>query len=38
MEINVPENRDREEFIDEFLDSILSDDLRFNCEWEFYQS
>lgn len=35
MEFNVPEDRDTEEFIDEYLDSILSDDLRFNCEWEF---
>ena len=35
MEIDVPENRDPEEFIDEYLDSILSDDFRYNCEWEF---
>ena len=35
MVIVIPENRDAEEYIDELLDSILSEDLRWNCEWEF---
>lgn len=35
MEIDVPADRDSEEHIDELLDSILSDEFRYNCEWEF---
>lgn len=35
MIINVPKNRDDEEYIDEFLDSILNTDLRYNAEWDF---
>ena len=35
MEIIVPSNRDAEEYIDEFLDSILADEFRYNSEWGF---
>lgn len=35
MEIQVPEHRDAEEYIDELLDSILIDEFRYNAEWEF---
>lgn len=35
MEINVPENRDAEDYIDELLDSVLRDEFRWNCEWDF---
>lgn len=35
MEIDVPTDRDSEEYIDELLDSILSDEFRYNCEWDF---
>lgn len=35
MKIPVPCDRDLEEYIDEFLDSILVEDLRYNCEWSF---
>lgn len=35
MSIEVPIDRDDEEFIDEYLDSLLAEDLRYNCEWEF---
>lgn len=34
MELSVPDSRDAEEYIDEYLDAVLSEDLRFNCEWE----
>ena len=34
MEINVPSDMDREEYIDQFLDEILNEDMRYNCEWE----
>ena len=34
MEISVPSNRDTEEYIDQFLDGILNEDMRYNCEWE----
>ena len=33
--ISVPEDRDAEEYIDELLDSILNEDLRYNVEWDF---
>ena len=33
--IQVPKDRDSEEYIDELLDCLLSDQARFNCEWEF---
>lgn len=35
MSIHVPENRDDEEYIDELLDRILSDDFKYNAEWNF---
>ena len=35
MEITVPEDRDAEEYIDELLDSVLSDEFRYNVEWDF---
>ncbi len=35
MIISVPEDRDTEEYIDELLDGILNDDLRYNTEWDF---
>lgn len=33
--ISIPEDRDAEEYIDELLDSILNEDLRYNVEWDF---
>lgn len=35
MTFDVPKDRDAEEYIDEYLDAILSEDFRLNCEWEF---
>lgn len=35
MEISIPDDRDAEEYIDELLDSILSDEFRYNAEWNF---
>ena len=35
MDINVPKFRDAEEYIDEFLDGLLNEDLKYNCDWEF---
>lgn len=35
MVIPVPNNRDSEEYIDELLDGILNDDLKYNVEWDF---
>ena len=35
MTITVPEGRDPEEYIDEYLESILNDDVRYNVEWRF---
>ena len=35
MVIPVPDNRDSEEYIDELLDGILKDDLKYNIEWDF---
>lgn len=35
MEIVIPFDRDTEEYIDELLDSILNEEYRYNCEWEF---
>lgn len=37
MEIIVPINVDTEEYIDEFLDSILAEDFRYNIEWDFVE-
>lgn len=35
MIIAIPENRDGEEYIDELLDGILNDEMRYNIEWDF---
>ena len=35
MEIDVPEDHDKEEYIDELLDSMLADEFRYNVEWDF---
>lgn len=35
MIIPVPDDRDTEEYIDELLDGILSDEARYNTEWDF---
>ena len=35
MEISIPNGRDDEEYIDELLDGILAEDLRYNAEWDF---
>ena len=37
MTIFVPSHRKPEEYIDELLDAVLSDHLRYNCEWEFIE-
>ena len=34
MTINVPSYRDKEEYIDEFLDGLLNEDLKYNCDWK----
>lgn len=35
MTLSIPDGRDAEEYIDEFLDGILDEDLRYNAEWDF---
>ena len=35
MIVSVPEDRDAEEYIDELLDGILNEGLRYNVEWDF---
>lgn len=35
MIISIPEGRDTEEYIDELLDAILNEGLRYNVEWDF---
>lgn len=35
MEIQIPDNRDSEEYIDELLDSVLNDEFKYNVEWNF---
>lgn len=35
MTIDVPEKYDAEEYIDSVLEAVLSEDLKYNCEWEF---
>ena len=35
MTIEVPIDEDPEEYIDAYLDAILNEDLKYNCEWEF---
>ena len=34
MGLDIPADRDAEEYIDEYLDSILNEDLKYNVEWE----
>ncbi len=38
MAIYVPTDRDPEEYIDEFLEGMLNEFLRYNCEWEFAEA
>lgn len=33
--IDVPCDEDAETYIDEFLDNILNENLRYNCDWNF---
>ena len=35
MEIDVPEYRDVEEYIDEYLDGMLNENIKWNCDWKF---
>lgn len=35
MMIPVPPDRDKEEYIDDFLDNMLNGDLRCNTEWNY---
>ena len=35
MAIDIPVDRDDEEYIDELLDAILNEDLKYNAEWDF---
>ena len=35
MKIEVPNDRDVEEYIDEFLDTILTEDLQYVVDWNF---
>ncbi len=35
MEIQIPNNRDAEEYIDELLESVLAEEFRYNAEWNF---
>lgn len=35
MIISVPDDRDAEEWIDEMLEGILSEDFKYNVEWDF---
>lgn len=35
MDIAIPKNRDAEEYIDELLDGILSQEFRYDAEWDF---
>jgi hypothetical protein len=35
MEIQVPDDRDTEEYIDELLERILAEDFRYSAEWDF---
>ena len=35
MIIPIPEDRDAEEYIDELLEAVLSDECRYNVEWDF---
>lgn len=35
MEVEIPQDRDAEEYIDELLESILAEEFRYNAEWDF---
>ena len=35
MIVTVPENYDAAKYIDELLDGILSEDIKYNVEWVF---
>lgn len=35
MEVFVPDDQDPEEYIDYLLETILTDELRYSCDWEF---
>ena len=35
MIISVPNDWDTEEYIDQYLESILNDDMKYNAEWDF---
>ena len=35
MKIEIPKGWDAEKYIDELLDSLLEENLRYNCEWIF---
>jgi hypothetical protein len=35
MEIIVPNDRDAEEYIDELLETILTEEFSYNAEWNF---
>ena len=35
MIVHVTDDRDAEEYIDELLDSILAEDLKYNVDWDF---
>lgn len=35
MIIPIPTDRDDEEYIDELLDGILNNEVRYNIEWDF---
>lgn len=38
MIISVPKDRDTEEYIDELLDGILNEDIKYNIEWNFVET
>lgn len=33
--LNIPDSRDAEEYIDDLLDGLLNDSVKYNSEWEF---
>ena len=35
MIIPIPDERDAEEYIDELLEAVLSDEFHYNAEWDF---
>lgn len=32
---NVPDDEDPEEYIDEYLEAVLGEEFKYNCEWTF---